>query len=118
MAVPMGNQVLIAKSSTTRIAVAAPWASAALAAIPLPSMSMPTKVTSVVTRITAVTANAATLGISERDMRARREEQVPARRIGTPEEFGEACAFLCSAQAGYITGQNLLVDGGLYTSAF
>ncbi|MCP5155092.1 MAG: SDR family oxidoreductase [Ectothiorhodospiraceae bacterium] len=65
-----------------------------------------------------VTANAATLGISERDMRARREEQVPARRIGTPEEFGEACAFLCSAQAGYITGQNLLMDGGLHQAAF
>lgn len=65
-----------------------------------------------------VTANAVTLGITETEMRARREEQVPARRIGTPDEFGEACAFLCSAQAGYITGQNLLMDGGLHQAAF
>ena len=39
---------------------------------------------------------------------------IPARRLGTPEEFGQACAFLCSQQASYITGQNLLLDGGLY----
>jgi 3-oxoacyl-[acyl-carrier protein] reductase len=38
----------------------------------------------------------------------------PAGRFGDPAEFGEACAFLCSAQAGYITGQNLLLDGGGY----
>ena len=38
----------------------------------------------------------------------------PAERFGDPAEFGEACAFLCSAQAGYITGQNLLIDGGGY----
>ena len=38
----------------------------------------------------------------------------PARRFGRPEEFGAACAFLCSAQAGYITGQNLLIDGGAF----
>ena len=44
--------------------------------------------------------------------------EVPARRFGNPEEFGEACAFLCSAQAGYITGQSLLLDGGLYASNF
>ena len=37
---------------------------------------------------------------------------VPAKRFGDPAEFGEACAFLCSAQAGYITGQNLVIDGG------
>jgi 3-oxoacyl-[acyl-carrier protein] reductase len=40
--------------------------------------------------------------------------QIPARRFGTPDEFGAACAFLCSAQAGFITGQNLLLDGGQY----
>ena len=40
--------------------------------------------------------------------------QIPARRFGTPAEFGAACAFLCSAQAGFITGQNLLLDGGQY----
>ncbi|MEZ5823826.1 MAG: SDR family oxidoreductase [Geminicoccaceae bacterium] len=37
---------------------------------------------------------------------------IPARRFGDPHEFGELCAFLCSVQAGYITGQNLLIDGG------
>jgi len=40
-------------------------------------------------------------------------EKVPAGRGGLPEEFGAACAFLCSTRASYITGQNLLVDGGL-----
>ncbi|HSV84179.1 MAG TPA: SDR family oxidoreductase [Ramlibacter sp.] len=42
----------------------------------------------------------------------------PARRFGTPGEFGDACAYLCSAQAGYITGQNLLLDGGAYPGTF
>ena len=41
----------------------------------------------------------------------------PAGRFGTAEEFGEACAFLCSAQAGYIVGQNLLLDGGAFRSS-
>jgi len=39
-------------------------------------------------------------------------QTVPARRLGTPEEFGKACAFLCSADAGFIVGHNLLIDGG------
>ena len=39
---------------------------------------------------------------------------IPARRLGTTEEFGATCAFLCSAHAGFITGQNLLLDGGAY----
>jgi 3-oxoacyl-[acyl-carrier protein] reductase len=43
---------------------------------------------------------------------------VPAKRFGDPAEFGEACAFLCSAQAGYITGQNLLIDGGRFPGTF
>jgi 3-oxoacyl-[acyl-carrier protein] reductase len=42
----------------------------------------------------------------------------PAGRFGDPAEFGDACAFLCSAQAGYITGQNLLIDGGAYPGTF
>ena len=42
----------------------------------------------------------------------------PSRRFGRPEEFGAACAFLCSAHAGYITGQNILVDGGSYPGTF
>jgi 3-oxoacyl-[acyl-carrier protein] reductase len=49
---------------------------------------------------------------------AQRRAAIPARRFGTPEEFGAACAFLCSAQAGYITGQNLLIDGGMFPGAF
>ena len=46
--------------------------------------------------------------------RAERIAKVPARRLGTPEEFGAACAFLCSAEAGFITGQSLLIDGGAF----
>jgi 3-oxoacyl-[acyl-carrier protein] reductase len=42
----------------------------------------------------------------------------PARRFGRPEEFGAYCAFLCSAQAGFITGQNLLIDGGGYPGTY
>ena len=42
----------------------------------------------------------------------------PSRRFGRPEEFGATCAFLCSAQAGYITGQNILIDGGSYPGTF
>jgi 3-oxoacyl-[acyl-carrier protein] reductase len=47
-----------------------------------------------------------------------RRSVIPAARFGDPAEFGEACAFLCSAQAGYITGQNLLLDGGSYPGVF
>src|ERR1700687_45104 len=43
---------------------------------------------------------------------------IPARRFGDPAEFGAACAFLCSTHAGYITGQNLLIDGGTFNGAF
>jgi len=63
-------------------------------------------------------ANATTLGKTEDEMAVERASQVPAKRFGSPEEFGEACAFLCSAQAGYITGQSLLLDGGLHNSSF
>lgn len=43
---------------------------------------------------------------------------IPAARFGTPEEFGAYCAFLCSHYGGYITGQNLLIDGGAYPGTF
>ena len=43
-----------------------------------------------------------------------RKAAVPAGRFGEPEEFGQACAFLCSAKAGFISGQNLVMDGGIY----
>ncbi len=49
---------------------------------------------------------------------AAREAQIPARRLGDPAEFGALCAFVCSVHAGYITGQNLLIDGGLYPGTF
>jgi 3-oxoacyl-[acyl-carrier protein] reductase len=45
-------------------------------------------------------------------------ELIPAGRFGSPEEFGLTCAFLCAASSGYITGQNLLLDGGSYAGTF
>ncbi|WP_375291126.1 SDR family oxidoreductase [Qipengyuania sp.] len=52
------------------------------------------------------------------DVRKAREKAGPAKRFGRPEEFGAACAFLASAHAGFITGQNLLMDGGAFTANF
>ena len=49
---------------------------------------------------------------------AARRKTIPAQRFGNPEEFGAICAFLCSQQAGYINGQNVLADGGAYPGAF
>jgi len=43
---------------------------------------------------------------------------VPVRRVGTPEEFGAMCAFLCSVHGGYIVGQNILMDGGQYPGTY
>jgi 3-oxoacyl-[acyl-carrier protein] reductase len=57
-------------------------------------------------------------GKSVTQIAADRIGTIPARRFGDPAEFGAACAFLCSAQAGYITGQNLLIDGGVFPGAF
>ncbi|NGM47511.1 SDR family oxidoreductase [Rhodobacter sp. SGA-6-6] len=51
-------------------------------------------------------------GISYEEAQAERMATIPAGRYGTPEEFGAACAFLCSAHAGFIVGQNILLDGG------
>ena len=53
-------------------------------------------------------------GQSLEQVRAARRNGNPARRFGDPAEFGATCAFLCSAHAGYITGQNILLDGGAY----
>jgi 3-oxoacyl-[acyl-carrier protein] reductase len=49
---------------------------------------------------------------------ARRVQTIPARRIGSAAEFGEVCAFLCSVHAAYLTGQNVLLDGGAYPGTF
>jgi 3-oxoacyl-[acyl-carrier protein] reductase len=51
-------------------------------------------------------------GITMKQAQKQRQVSIPARRYGTAEEFGAACAFLCSQHAGYIVGQNILLDGG------
>lgn len=55
-------------------------------------------------------------GMSYEDMAAKKNEEHPAGRVGYPYEFGESCAFLCGAHAGFMTGQNLLMDGGAFNS--
>ncbi len=65
-----------------------------------------------------IEATAKRRGVSYDAVLAERMAAIPARRVGDPGEFGAACAFLCSAQAGYITGQNLLIDGGTFPGAF
>jgi 3-oxoacyl-[acyl-carrier protein] reductase len=55
-------------------------------------------------------------GKSDTEMAAERKANIPARRFGEASEMGEICAFLCSLQAGYITGQSILVDGGLFNA--
>ena len=47
-----------------------------------------------------------------------RRQTIPAQRFGNPQEFGAICAFLCSVHAGYMTGQNVLADGGAYSGTF
>ncbi|MCD2316973.1 SDR family oxidoreductase [Sphingomonas sp. IC-11] len=62
--------------------------------------------------VMAFAAKAQSIDIETAEARGR--ERIPARRFGDPAEFGAACAFLCSAQAGFITGQSLLIDGGAF----
>src|SRR5262249_24663963 len=62
-------------------------------------------------------ATAKNRGVTLEQATADRIATVPAKRFGTPDEFGAACAFLCSAQAGYLTGQNILIDGGVFPGA-
>ena len=57
-------------------------------------------------------------GTTPQAARAQRVASIPAKRVGQPEEFGAACAFLCSTHAGFITGHNLLIDGGAFPAAF
>ena len=63
-------------------------------------------------------AGAAKAGLSQDAFAERRRQGIPAQRFGTAAEFGAICAFLCSQQAGYLTGQNLLLDGGAYPGTF
>jgi len=63
-------------------------------------------------------ARAKASGKPQDEIVAAAREGVPAGRIGTPAEFGAACAFLCSVHAGYIVGQNVLIDGGAYPGTF
>ena len=65
-----------------------------------------------------ISAAAAKAGRSVDDVRRAQQAQIPAGRYGTPQEFGAICAFLCSVHAGYITGQNVLADGGAYPGTF
>ncbi|CAN7172617.1 SDR family oxidoreductase [Acidovorax sp. LjRoot117] len=68
----------------------------------------------------AATVNAAATkaGKSVDELRTAQQAQIPAGRYGTAQEFGAICAFLCSQQAGYMTGQNVLADGGAYPGTF
>jgi 3-oxoacyl-[acyl-carrier protein] reductase len=62
-------------------------------------------------------ARTAKLGaITVEEVRAKVPQQIATKRFGRPEEFGDCCAFLCSAQAGFISGQNIQLDGGSYAA--
>jgi 3-oxoacyl-[acyl-carrier protein] reductase len=65
-----------------------------------------------------ISGQAKAQGVSFEQALAARVAAIPAGRVGDPEEFGAACAWLCSARAGYITGQNCLLDGGAYPGTY
>ena len=65
-----------------------------------------------------INAASAKSGKSVEEVRRMQQAAIPAGRYGTPQEFGAICAFLCSVQAGYMTGQNVLADGGAYAGTF
>ncbi len=67
---------------------------------------------------TLTNAAAKSRGISFEEVMTERVATIPAGRIGEPMEFGAACAYLCSAQSGFVTGQNFLIDGGFYPGTF
>lgn len=66
--------------------------------------------------IEILAARAKSLGISVEEQFKRFAETIPVRRMGQPKEIGDLCAFLCSPQAGYLTGQAIVVDGGVNRS--
>ena len=63
---------------------------------------------------TTMQAVATKTGKSSQEVRVAQQAQIPAGRFGTTEEFGAICAFLCSVHGAYITGQNVLADGGAF----
>lgn len=65
-----------------------------------------------------IQAQADKAGMSYDEMLANRSNANPTGRVGDPHEFGETCAFLCGANAGFMTGQNFLMDGGSFNSTF
>ncbi|HEY9079705.1 SDR family oxidoreductase [Magnetovibrio sp.] len=65
-----------------------------------------------------IEAGAKQQGKTAEEVANARRTQNPAGRFGQPEEFGDLCAYICSAQAGYLTGQNFLIDGGAYPGTF
>ena len=67
---------------------------------------------------TTVRAASEKSGKSVEEIRRTQQAQIPAGRYGTPDEFGAICAFLCSQQAAYMTGQNVLADGGAFPGTF
>ena len=70
-------------------------------------------------RLRTIAAGAAKAqGVSPEEVLAARTRTIPAARLGEPDEFGQLCAYLASAQAGYITGQNFVIDGGAFPGAF
>ena len=67
---------------------------------------------------TRLTVNAKEAGITLEQYLDKRSQVIPAGRFGDPNEFGELCAYVCSAQAAFITGQNFLIDGGTYPGTY
>jgi 3-oxoacyl-[acyl-carrier protein] reductase len=68
-------------------------------------------------RLTEIlSARAKSSGISSAEQLERLSGTIPVRRMGQPHEIGDLCAYLCSAQAGYLTGQTIVVDGGINRS--
>ena len=65
-------------------------------------------------QMSGLTRKAEQQGVDIDTVRSQSEATIPAKRFGEPSEFGAACAFLCSTQAGFITGQSLLIDGGAF----